>query len=385
MTTMKINRPISSSNRSRSRSGLAPLELVLNLPLMMFVVGLMIVFTFGAVWKVKTVVNARESQWRVMRPRNGNTNDAPRGWRATEKLGTKNDGPPVFAFDPIMDQTVARGPMLVETESGNTIPIPVNDRVFDFQSGLRHGYAHFKEPLPMFTKVRPEGVDLLREHPVIDNRWQYWSIGLGSNNQRRIPLLFLTEIENHVPGEASDYVQAAIDVLQSPDNEDLETLDNDDELKQPYPRGFGRAPDFHLPGNGGTRRDLTDWNRMAENDPAIIRDKLAEELLERLVVEIRGTFKGTRRSLTDAGVPGKVTQAFLRMYRQQVAAREAEIEALRQRRIDISTNASPTAAEQEELKGIGPKITKLETEQTPIREKIRELEVFGRRLGVKNP
>ena len=46
------------------RRGLAPLELVLSLPVLLFVMGLMILIGWAATFKVRTQIHAREAAWR---------------------------------------------------------------------------------------------------------------------------------------------------------------------------------------------------------------------------------------------------------------------------------------------------------------------------------
>ena len=53
----------------RTRTGLAPLELVLTLPILVFVAAL--IFNLGviAMWRVRGEVNSREAVWRARWPR----------------------------------------------------------------------------------------------------------------------------------------------------------------------------------------------------------------------------------------------------------------------------------------------------------------------------
>ena len=69
-----------------TRSGLAPLELTLSLPIMLFVMGLMIIVGTTASWKIRTVTNSRQAVWRTIDPRDGEEDPHSRGWPSAARM-----------------------------------------------------------------------------------------------------------------------------------------------------------------------------------------------------------------------------------------------------------------------------------------------------------
>ena len=75
------------------RSGLAPLELVLALPLLLMVMALMVGIGVAATWKVRAQVTARNAAWSHRWPRSGGANPRPVEWPAPARLGVRDDAP----------------------------------------------------------------------------------------------------------------------------------------------------------------------------------------------------------------------------------------------------------------------------------------------------
>src|SRR5688572_28950253 len=104
---MRSNR---HSCRSLARRGLAPLELVLWLPVFMMVLALMVVFGNAAVWKVRTAFAARDAVWRIRTPRTGQNDPAPANFRpATVNITAGDAGNLPSLDDPRIDHPVVRG------------------------------------------------------------------------------------------------------------------------------------------------------------------------------------------------------------------------------------------------------------------------------------
>src|SRR5262245_45242215 len=97
------------------RRGLAPLELVLAIPILMFVVGLSVVFGAVACWKVRAQAAARDAIWSHRWPRGepwGHDLDPrAREWPTPASWGNEF-GPPLAALDhAAFQEPVVHGPL----------------------------------------------------------------------------------------------------------------------------------------------------------------------------------------------------------------------------------------------------------------------------------
>ena len=68
------------SARRRRRPGLAPLELVIALPVLLFVTAAIINLGNAALWRVRGEVVSRDVVWRSRRPRSGIWESPPPTW-----------------------------------------------------------------------------------------------------------------------------------------------------------------------------------------------------------------------------------------------------------------------------------------------------------------
>ncbi len=307
------------TDRWHPRAGLAPLELVLSLPVLLFIMGLMIVMGTAGSWKVRTLANSRQSVLRTLWPRTGSSDPHPIGWPESATLDLDDGLPPLMANDPYVDFTVVRGPLLVDPETGKSIP--VREELFEMKDGLRKGLARIQRDFPVMAKMPPHGIDMYREHLVLDNCWQYEQMNIPSNQTRRILFLYPVDLSGQIPDEIANYTQAVVAILMNPDDPVLRLLDRNMELRYPPPAGLsysppygiGRFPDYHLPEDGGLRRRLLNPEQVCSMDPAIMFESVEEPLIS----EIQGKER-PRSNLRDAGVPGRMTRDYLNMYQSHL-------------------------------------------------------------------
>ncbi|MGH7200951.1 MAG: hypothetical protein ACREJB_10135 [Planctomycetaceae bacterium] len=220
------------------RSGLAPLELVLNLPIMLMVMCLMIIIGTAGAWKVRTLANSRQAAWRALEHRTGQNDPHPRGWPEEAEMELRNIGPPVLEGDPWQEHEVVRGPQLV-AQGGS---LPVNTDLLDSSFGLRSGFAEIDREYPIWKKL-PGRNHFPRDHVLLDGtRFQYTSMGLGSNTRRRIPRIYLMDLQAHAPNETARYVNAAMAIIYNPNIPDLLPLTGGD--PEVYELIGERSPDF---------------------------------------------------------------------------------------------------------------------------------------------
>ena len=60
-----------------ARRGLAPLELVLWIPVLLMTAALMVIFGTSAAWRIRGEVASRDAVWRVLTPRTGDNEHRP--------------------------------------------------------------------------------------------------------------------------------------------------------------------------------------------------------------------------------------------------------------------------------------------------------------------
>ncbi len=283
----------------KARAGLAPLELVLGLPIMLFVMGLMIVFGNAASWKVRTLTNARQAVWRAIPPGTGNNDPNPLGWPESAEMRLQGNPPDIIATDPYAEFQIVRGPSVTVPDTDHSLPIRV--QIMDMTAGTMQGLAGIERGFPMLGEIPPRQFDFERRLDVLGGtRWQFWSMRIRSNVTRRVPFLFDFNLGQWLPDETMRYTQAAMNIVENPDKPALFVLDRDEEIRSFY----GRYRDYHPRVNAGAfcTVDL---------------DRLQTDVVEPLIERIEGR-QPPRRSLRDAGVPGRLTTDFLRMYQSML-------------------------------------------------------------------
>lgn len=232
------------------RSGLAPLELVLVLPLLLFVMALMVNLGTGGAWKLRTQSNARHTAWRALEHRSGANDPYPGNWPDDAALDISSAQPSPVPFDPFIGQTVVRGPVLTDPVMGEYLPVRTG--FLDFLPGLLKGTAEITRPYPLLRSL-PGTLAFARDHAVFDGtRFQFPSMGLPSNTERRVLGLYPLLLELRAPDEVQDYLEAAMAVYFDPNEFALLPLTGGD--PEVYELIGQRSPDFqpHL-------LSATDW------------------------------------------------------------------------------------------------------------------------------
>ena len=108
---------VDSMNGTRiARRGLAPLELVLALPILLAVVALIVNYGIVATWKVRGLTAARQQLWSNRWPRTGNLQPTLAYWQTTGAAQSYGTGRLPELDDPRVKQPVVRGPRLLAAE-----------------------------------------------------------------------------------------------------------------------------------------------------------------------------------------------------------------------------------------------------------------------------
>ncbi|HZL89353.1 MAG TPA: hypothetical protein VFB96_13325 [Pirellulaceae bacterium] len=234
--------PPKRCRRARKRRGLAPLELTLSLPLLLFTMALMVALGAAATWKVRALVAARSTSWRHRWPRGGLFEEIrPAAWPVPATFNFAGAGNLAQIDSPANYHPVARGPLP---------QLDVDDRVLDLTKGLIEGESHHQRLPPMLASLGAYRHDV--EHLLLDNKFQFSQMGIPGNTARRMPRLYVLD------GNPSSYTDedphewqidrglfnaywSAKNVTQSRYNQDdLWILDRDQEL-----RAWGMGQEFH--------------------------------------------------------------------------------------------------------------------------------------------
>jgi hypothetical protein len=112
----------------------------------------------------------------------------------------------------------------------------------DFLQGLLQGSAEITRPYPLLRSL-PGTLAFARDHHVFDGtRFQYQSMGLPSNTERRVLGLYPLLLELHSPEEVQEYIDAAIALYFDPNEPALLPLIGGD--PEVYELIGQRSPNF---------------------------------------------------------------------------------------------------------------------------------------------
>ncbi len=241
-----------SSKFEARRRGLAMLELILALPILLFIMALIINYGTIATWKVREHSVARLQVWETRWPRTGATDPRPSYWPATATMESSNQGTVAEMDDPRVDLPVARGPMP---------PATVNSDLLDPTRGLREGSADLTRKYAMLAKLGTYTIQA--QTWLVDDKWQYQApqMGMSSNWQLRIPVLYA--LPQASASLENAYVQSVLTIAQAPFQPQLAPLDHDpDFIYYGALFGWGGAPNFYPKFQQlcSTDRDLTQQN-----------------------------------------------------------------------------------------------------------------------------
>jgi len=274
------NKPesVSCAGRRRRR-GLSTLEMVLALPILLFIMALIVNFGTVATWKVRGQSMARQAVWATRWPRSGGSDPRPDYWPDNAGVRAGGAGNLPELDDPRVDLPVARGPMILDT--------PVNRDLLDPTRGLRQGSADLTRRYPMLGKLGRYRFET--KTFILDDKWQYRRMGLSWNKQRRIPVIYA--LRKAPAGMVQAYINAVTALVNAPFQPQLYPLDRDEEFIDYSARfawGTG-APDFH-PG----------LHMFCTLDRQV-SDRLVEDLIGRI-----------------EGLPKTMATAFIRLYQRVI-------------------------------------------------------------------
>jgi hypothetical protein len=287
---------VTLASGSRFRRGLAPLELVLSLPLLLFVMALMINYGTAASWKVRALMVARNQAWSARWPRAG-AQAQPANWPLTATRGNQQGAAVTVLADPSIDLPVARGPKIGQTT--------VNRNVLDPTRGLLVGTSHIQLPMPLLANMtRPILFNLTQ--PLLDDGFEIRTStmnqpgpqgGQSNNGSRRETILYqFAQASNNL---IQTYVNSVTAIWFSPIQNQLAVLDQDQELAAYY----GSLQDFHP-----RLRRFCGLNVQAVHKNDVLP----------LIDRIKG-----RKKPHVAGVPERMARSFVGMYQGEIKQLQA--------------------------------------------------------------
>ena len=198
------------SNVPRSlRRGVAPMEMVLVLPLLMALMATLIVFGYATMWKVRTETVSRDQAWRSRFGQFANRNAQAVEWPADAEEGlVRGNELTAFRRYAILANPLIAGPLR---------NVEVNSQVLDFERGCLTGIAEIHRDPPVFSRLST--FDFRVDHPLLDDRFQFRQMGIR-NIQRRIPMIYETGLEEIL---GSPELQAAIAALEASRGDSVDT------------------------------------------------------------------------------------------------------------------------------------------------------------------
>jgi hypothetical protein len=327
---------------SPARRGLAPLEMVLALPILLFIMALIVNYGTIASWKVRTLSIARQESFGERWPRTAAASPQPAYWpAAATAMGSAGMANQTALDDPRPDQPVARGPML-----GNIV---VNRDLLDPSRGFRDGSAQLTRRYPMLGRLGSYQVKA--DSHLLDDKWQYQRMGIPSTIAPRIPYIYTLK---QPPTALIDaYVQAAVAIYFASFRTALAPLDRDPEYITYSRLGLcGGPPDFYprLRGFCSLERSQV--------------DPLVESLIKRI-----------------DGLPKSMAQSFLNFYNSLIRRARAMI-ARDQRMIAALGRISPQTPEiQAQINALNTQISQLQAAIAAVQPEIPEVTSFLNSLG----
>lgn len=318
------------------------MELVLWLPVLLFMVALIINYGSMAAWRVRGEIVAHDAAFRSRSGRSGADEGRLRGqWPDTGIMDTAIDPPVSQIDDPFLQHAVARGPL----PNG----FIVRQILDPDRAGAYRGIAEIERRFPLMPRLgRYQSGEIAAS--LLDRKWTNWEMGIP-NVQRRIPILYqLPRTDPALPQAFRRAISAVVDI---PHFAALIVLERDADMRLIT----GRDRDFHARVGFDCELDRE----------AVYRGHVLQ------LVDSRDPMRRVRLGRISR-LPRTMTDYFLSNYRAYVQRLEARIDALE------AELAGPPPASAQRAAQIRQEITALQAEIDRIEPKIEQLEQYESRL-----
>lgn len=311
----------------RARRGLAPLELAMWIPALLFVAVLMLNFGTVVVWRARGEIASRDGAWRA-RPTREPGLEAPLRpiWPADAQLQVVPDIPIVQLDNPAINQPVVRGPL----PNGFIVRDTLNPL-----KGAYHGSGAVTRNYPLLPKSGPYKTGEIRD-PMFDLIWTCRETGTWVNIARRTQAIY--QLPTTDPSLPQAFTNAYTSIISIPHFAALDVLDHDEEVR----KYKGYYADFH-----------PRINRGCQLDPKVIQ----QTEVNRLVIST--TPAGKKKLGQILKLPASMTGYYLAMYKAEIARLQAIID-------DPLSSPAQKAAAQAALPPLETKASQLEQFQDRI-------------------
>ncbi len=292
--------------QQRKRCALAPLELVLWLPVLLMVMALIVNYSNITSWRLRGEVVARDAVWRSRWPRSGSNEPRPPTsvWPASAGMGVQGDAQIGALNHPNIEHPVVRGPVLQLGEPPRQFVVRP---VLDQGVGAVIGTSNITRPYDLLATMGSYRSGRIADR-MLTRQWQNAQMEFSNNYRRSLVLYELPQTDPNLP-EA--YVRSILDLLRIPHYAALSVLERDEDWRiyhGGYPHFYPRiAPNY------------------GETDPAIVYDRSVRPKVDR--IDPDGQVVLGEISL----LPRRMTNAYLGMYE----AVKQEIENLRNELVDV--------------------------------------------------
>lgn len=212
--------------RSR-RTGLAPLELVLALPLLLFVTALIVNFADSARWKIRAQANANYASTRSLGFRSGNSDPNPVSWPppATLSGGGTGNNYNINSTNPYWDQVPAinhtillqpntsipyRPPHYYGQQIGVRRGTNPNNPELEMHEGVNRGNAHTTRRYAQASYLMPKQgrYEFNLSRQILDGDWNFGDMGYWSNSDRRVRLWYRAQPNDVAPVQNAALIAA---------------------------------------------------------------------------------------------------------------------------------------------------------------------------------
>jgi hypothetical protein len=306
---------MATAKRYSRRHGLAPLELVMAIPLLIFALALSVIMGAVACWKVRANVVARDAIFARRWPRDEphdqlyfewrlEPDPDPPEWRVSSSDRDVLDGRLITELDhPAFQNPIIRGPLM---------GIPADSKMLDQKNHQRVGNAKLTRSPAALGKLGKYSLNV--QAPLLDGKWQFWQLGLASNNARRIRRLYglaNMPIEPHWQARYNEARQEAAAAYADPRGF---VLDRDEEFRDWY----GFSPDFHPRLRPLNQRPPPPLPPPLYPFCSTDSDFVYQEHVGRLLPRIDSVPRPLQPGFDPPGVAEVMTRAFIRMYEAQL-------------------------------------------------------------------
>lgn len=209
------------------RAGLAPLELVLALPLLLCVMALIVNFSHAATWKIRSATSARLAMWRHRPMWDADSDPNPVNYWPKSAVLDVTDDSRISKVDPLWKQpAISQGWITGPVFSAGGGHIALRDnRVNEMSEGVSKGKASVALRYPFLPAMGT--MSMPAEHALLDSVWQYHSMGYSQNEDRRADGWWILETGPEWVFQRQKFLLADRRITTNPRRELMRPLDRD--------------------------------------------------------------------------------------------------------------------------------------------------------------